>query len=134
MYISLLYVALLGEVFGDNLDAFRNAGLAGLQMNLWIYRGFVRCRDPGKVWTRDKNKTVKRKGLHTPLISPARAFLYNPLGSRCSTTSSGASTKTSMNSSPPAACNSLATARSARYGEMNAVRQMQDESANNFET
>jgi hypothetical protein len=35
-----------------------------------------------------------------PLISPARAFLYRPLGSRSSQTSSGVSTKTSQKSMP----------------------------------
>ena len=71
---------------------------------------------------------------HAPLISPARAFLYRPFGSRCSTTLSGASTKTSTNARPAFSCSSRATARSARYGEMNAVRVMQHASAKSLET
>lgn len=68
-------------------------------------------------------------------ISPARAFLYNPFGSRCSATSTGISTKTSMNgiasspSLPAAAWRSRAIFRSAIYGEMKDVRANVEESA-----
>ena len=47
-----------------------------------------------------------------PLISPALAFLYNPLGSLASTTSNGASTNTSINGNECFSCNSLASCRS----------------------
>lgn len=67
-------------------------------------------------------------------MTPARAFLYNPLGSRSSTTLRGASTKTSMKSNPAFSCNSLASWRSALYGEIKAVQHMQHESANNLAT
>lgn len=48
------------------------------------------------------------------LISPARAFLYRPLGSRASTTASGAWTKTSTNGTAglDASCSWRASARS----------------------
>jgi hypothetical protein len=74
------------------------------------------------------------------LISPARAFLYSPLGSRFSASSIGMSTKTSMKgrgSSPACeafACRSRAICRSARYGEMKEVRVMVEESAKSFAT
>jgi hypothetical protein len=59
-------------------------------------------------------------------ILPSLAFLYRPLGSRASATSSGMSTKTSTKargSSEPVvtACRSRAVARSALYGEMKDV-------------
>ncbi len=52
-------------------------------------------------------------------ISPFLAFLYNPLGSRFSQTSSGHFTNTSMKSS--SATSSLAVSRSFLNGEINAV-------------
>lgn len=42
--------------------------------------------------------------------------------------------KTSMKPRPAFSCSSRATARSARYGEMKAVAQMQDASAKSLET
>ena len=53
------------------------------------------------------------------LICPARAFLYSPLGSRASHTSSGASTNTSTKS--PGGRLARTASRSARYGLTNAV-------------
>lgn len=73
-------------------------------------------------------------------ISPARAFLYNPFGSRCSAISTGMSTKTSINgmesSLPPASAvwSSRAICRSARYGEMKDVRAIVEESAKSLAT
>lgn len=72
--------------------------------------------------------------LVVPLISPARAFLYNPLGSRASTTLSGASTKTSIKSMLLCAWSVRAVSRSTRYGEMKAVIQMHAASAKSFAT
>jgi hypothetical protein len=74
------------------------------------------------------------------LIIPARAFLYRPLGSRCSATSTGMSTNTSMNGialSPfwvAVSCISLAICRSALYGEMNEVNAIVEASAKSFAT
>lgn len=73
-------------------------------------------------------------------ISPDRAFLYSPFGSRCSATSTGISMKTSMNgieSSLPwlaATCRSRAILRSDLYGEIKEVRAMVEESANSLAT
>lgn len=70
------------------------------------------------------------------LISPARAFLYSPFGSRCSTTEMGASTKTSMKGRGGLclACSSRASSRSAMYGEMKAVRAREHDEAKRRET
>lgn len=73
---------------------------------------------------------------------PALAFLYSPLGSRFSASSTGISTKTSMNSSSGssgncwdfAACRSRATWRSALYGEMKEHIEIVEESAKSLET
>lgn len=83
-----------------------------------------------------KSQTVehRKQGRYIPLISPARAFLYRPFGSRCSATCSGASTKTSTKPSPAFSCSSRAPVRSARYGEMKAVMEMAHASANSFDT
>lgn len=72
-------------------------------------------------------------------ILPARASLYRPLGSRASATSSGRSTKTSMNSrgaSLPltSACRLRAVWRSAAKGEMKDVMAIVEESANSLAT
>ena len=53
------------------------------------------------------------------LISPLRAFLYKPLGSRCSQTLMGVSIYTSINS--PSSNLALALALSSLKGEINAV-------------
>lgn len=53
---------------------------------------------------------------------PARALAYRPFGSRFSTSASGASTNTSRNGILLSSWILRARARSARYGEMKAVR------------
>jgi hypothetical protein len=73
-------------------------------------------------------------GIKLPLISPARAFLYRPFGSRSSTTCSGASMYTSMNGIPAFSCSSRATVRSWRYGEMKAVSVIADASEKSLAT
>jgi hypothetical protein len=68
-----------------------------------------------------------------PLILPARAALYSPLGSRSSHTASGIFMYTSMKS--PAASILLRTAsRSARYGEMKLTSVITPVVAYSFET
>ena len=69
-----------------------------------------------------------------PLISPVLAFLYKPLGSRCSTISNGASTKTSTNASDDFSCSSRTSARSEMYGEIKAVMVIAQASVNSFAT
>lgn len=69
-----------------------------------------------------------------PLISPVLAFLYKPLGSRSSTTSNGASIKTSTNPNDAFSCNSRTSVRSEIYGEMKAVIAIAQASANSFAT
>ena len=61
------------------------------------------------------------------LSSPRRAFLYSPFTSRASATSSGVSTKTSMNS--PSGSNARAICRSLRNGEIKAVSTISPASA-----
>src|SRR5690606_41173421 len=64
-------------------------------------------------------------GALTPVncgISPARAFLYRPFGSRRSHTSTSTSRKTSMKL--PAAARLRDSSRSERYGEMKEVMMM----------
>ena len=51
-----------------------------------------------------------------PVSSPARALAYRPLGSRCSHSASGVSTKTSTKRSPAASWAARTRSRSARYG------------------
>lgn len=70
------------------------------------------------------------------LISPALAFLYNPLGSRFSHSSTDASTNTSMKGKEGlnSACSLRAKSRSALYGEMKEAIVRADEEANKTET
>lgn len=86
--------------------------------------------------TRVPIKTIAHNmgAAHEPLISPARAFLYNPFGSLCSKTCNGASTNTSTNGNDTFSWISRATCRSAWYGDMKAVMEIAHESAKSFET
>lgn len=103
-------------------------------MQLRLFWRLVRRRYPSEFYVPRSIGIHKDASTILPLISPARAFLYNPLGSRCSTTSKGASTNTSTNGIPALSWISLAESRSFRYGEMNAVIVMADASANSFAT
>lgn len=79
-------------------------------------------------------RTSGGRPRRAPLISPDRAFLYRPFGSRCLTTSSDASAKTSMNGILASSWSLRALSRSARNGEMKDVMAMQHESAKSLAT
>ncbi|KAH9827097.1 V-type proton ATPase subunit C [Teratosphaeria destructans] len=117
-----LQQALLLQIFRDDQHASST-----LVFSLWIWiSGF----------------SGASYGALTPvnsLISPALAFLYRPLGSRFSASSTGISTKTSMKGRGSSvfwvrACSSRASWRSALYGEMKEVRARVVESAKSLAT
>ena len=92
-------------------------------------------KEPIRQWT--LVKLVNRLHCtHTPLISPLKAFLYKPLGSRFAHSSTLVSTNTSMNGSSGLCfrCNSRAKSRSALYGEMNDVIAMAVDEAKRSDT
>lgn len=88
----------------------------------------------GRISRRPLAAASQKVTKHTPLMMPARAFLYNPLGSRFSTSASGASTKTSTNGILAASWIERASVRSARYGEINAVSVAVEDEATSLAT
>lgn len=84
-----------GEVFGDYPDTCGDVVFIGLDVDFRLFGGFIWCGDTSEIYVNNvllAGIQEIRKGCNVPLISPARAFLYKPLGSRCSTTLRGAST------------------------------------------
>jgi hypothetical protein len=110
---------LLDEVLGDDLDSALDVDFVSLDVDLGVGRSFIRCGNTSE-FCLSAISPINQYGLaacdemDSPLISPALAFLYNPLGSLLSTTLNGASTKTSMNGTLELcfSCNSLASCRS----------------------
>jgi len=83
--------------------------------NEWpeIWRDSQRHTEEWAFYTeRSRTLSEKQRSSISPLICPALAFLYSPLTSRCSHTSSGVSTQHSMNLSPAESCSWRAMSRS----------------------
>jgi hypothetical protein len=127
---------MLGEVVYDRFHSLGNVHFMRFDVNLRLLWSLVWCGDSGELYPPPlvREEEAQEMNVNTPLISPALAFLYRPFGSRCSTTSSGASTKTSTNPSPALSWISRAIARSVRYGEIKAVMATQEASAKSFDT
>ena len=84
--------------------------------------------------THTRKKTYAESMPVNPLISPRRARLYSPLGSRASQMDSGVATWQTMNGRFESSCIFRTDSRSASYGEMNDDNATIPPSANSFET
>ena len=126
-----LQKAFLLQILSNVLYALFNRPFVSINVDLGLLRSFIRGRYARELWYIEY-----KTGKHLPLISPARAFLYRPLGSRFSHSSTLASTYTSTkgNGGSCFSCSSRANSRSALYGEMKDVMAIDVEDAKSSET
>ncbi len=86
------------QKISDYPDALCNIRNRGIDMNFWVFWSLVWGRNTRELY-HQASTGHRIKPLKRTLDSPARAFLYSPFGSRCSTTWRGASTNTSTKGS-----------------------------------